>query len=50
MLKWYGHVKRMDERNILRRMLDAPVPRKRRKGAKEIWKVWGLKEEVKVEE
>ena len=44
-LKWYGHVKdgsrsqpnggcfkRRDEWHVLRRMLDAPVPGKRRRG------------------
>ena len=28
-LKWYGHVKRRSEGQVLRRMLDAPVPGKR---------------------
>ena len=30
-VKWYGHVKRMDRGHVLR-MLDAPVPGKRRRG------------------
>ena len=30
-LKWYGHVKRMYEGHMLRRMVDAPVPEKRRR-------------------
>ena len=34
-LKWYGHVKRRAERHLLRRMLDAPVPGKRRRGRRE---------------
>ena len=34
-LRWYGHcVKRRDEGDMLRRMVDAPVPGKR-------WRVWG---------
>ena len=38
-LKVYGHVKRRDEGHVLRRMLDAPVPRKRRRGRKKTsWK------------
>ena len=48
------HFKRRDEGHVLGRMLDAPVPGKRRRGrhktggktrVKEIWTVWGLKEE-----
>ena len=49
-LKWCGHVKRREEGHVLRRMLDAPVPGKRRRGrqttkdgktrVKEIWKVY----------
>ena len=31
-IKWYGHVKRKDKGHVLRRMLDAPVPEKRRIG------------------
>ena len=31
-LEWYRHVKRMDVGHMLRRMLDAPVPGKRRRG------------------
>ena len=31
MLKWYGHVKRMYEGHMPRRMVDAPVPEKRRR-------------------
>ena len=38
-LKWYGRVKRRDEGPVLRRMLDAPVPGKRRRGRQETrWK------------
>ena len=37
-LKWYGHVKRRDE-DVLRRMVDAPVPGKRRRGRQKTrWK------------
>ena len=37
--KWYGHVKRRDEGHVLRRMLDTPVPGKRRRGRmKARWK------------
>ena len=44
-LKWFGHVKKRDEGHALRRMLDAPVPGKRRggrqkTGSKDILKVW----------
>ena len=31
-LKWYGHVRRMKEEHILRRMLDVDIPGKRRRG------------------
>ena len=31
-LKWYGHVRRMKEEHIVRRMLDVDIPRKRRRG------------------
>ena len=31
-IKWFGHVKKRDEGHVLRRMLDAPVQRKRRRG------------------
>ena len=38
-LKWYGHVKRRDEGHTLRRMLDAPVPgKRRRRKQKSRWK------------
>ena len=38
-LKWYGHVKGRDEGHVLRRMLDAPVPGKRRRGRQKTrWK------------
>ena len=38
-LKWYGPVKRRDEGHVLRRMLDAPVPGKRRRGRQKTrWK------------
>ena len=38
-LKWYGYVKRRDEGHVLRRMLDAPVPGKRRRGRQKTrWK------------
>ena len=38
-LKWYGHVKRRDEGHELRRMLEAPVPGKRRRGRQKTrWK------------
>ena len=31
-LKWYGHVRRMKEEQIVRRMLDVDIPGKRRRG------------------
>ena len=31
-LKWYGHVRRMKEGHIVRRMLDVDIPGKRRRG------------------
>ena len=31
-LKWYGHVRRMKEEHIVRRMLDVDIPGKRRRG------------------
>ena len=31
-LKWYGHARRMKEEQIVRRMLDVDIPRKRRRG------------------
>ena len=31
-LKWYGHVRRMKEEHIVRRMLDVGMPGKRRRG------------------
>ena len=31
-LKWYGHVMRMKEEHIVRRMLDVDIPGKRRRG------------------
>ena len=43
-LKWYGHVKRWDERHVLRRTLDAPVPgrgRQKTRWKDILWKVWG---------
>ena len=30
-LKWYGHVRRMKEEHIVRRMLDVDIPGKRRR-------------------
>ena len=38
-LKWYGHVRRMKEEHIVRRMLDVDPPRKRRRGRPSLrWK------------
>ena len=38
-LKWYGHVKRMKEEHIVRRMLDVEIPGKRRRGRPNLrWK------------
>ena len=38
-LKWYGHLKRMDDVHMLRRMVDAPVPGKRPRGRQKTrWK------------
>ena len=38
-LKWYGHVRRMKEEHIVRRMLDVDIPRKRRRGRPNLrWK------------
>ena len=31
-VKWYGHIKRTDERHVLRRVLDGPQPGKGRRG------------------
>ena len=31
-LKWDGHVRRMEEEHIVRRMLDMDIPGKRRRG------------------
>ena len=31
-LKWYGHVRRMKEEHIVRRMLDGDIPGKKRRG------------------
>ena len=31
-LKWHGHVMRMKEEHVVRRMLDANIPGKRRRG------------------
>ena len=38
-LKWYGHVRRMKEEHIVRRMLDVDIPEKRRRGRSNLgWK------------
>ena len=38
-LKWYGHVMRMKEEPIVRRMLDVEIPEKRRRGRPNLrWK------------
>ena len=38
-LKWYGHVRRMKEEHIVRRMLDVEIPGKRRRGRPNLrWK------------
>ena len=38
-LKWYGHVRRMKEEHIGRRMLDVDIPGKRRRGRPNLrWK------------
>ena len=38
-LKWYGHVSRMKEEHIVRRMLDVEIPGKRRRGRPNLrWK------------
>ena len=38
-LKWYGHVRRMEEEHIVRRMLDVDIPGKRRRGRPNLrWK------------
>ena len=38
-LKWYGHVRRMKEEHIVRRMLDVDIPAKRRRGRPNLrWK------------
>ena len=38
-LKWYGHVKRMKEEHIVRRMLDVEIPGKRKRGQSNLrWK------------
>ena len=33
-LKWYGHVRRMKEEHIVRRMLDVDIPGKKKRAAK----------------
>ena len=39
LLKWYGHVRRMKEEHIVRRMLDVDIPGKRRRGRPNLrWK------------
>ena len=39
LLKWYGHVRRMKEEHIVRRMLDVNIPGKRRRGRPNLrWK------------
>ena len=38
-LKWYDHVRRMEEEHIVRRMLDVDIPGKRRRGRPNLrWK------------
>ena len=38
-LKWYGHVRRLKEEHIMRRMLDVDIPGKRRRGRPNLrWK------------
>ena len=38
-LKWYGHVRRMKEEHIVRRMFDVDIPGKRRRGQPNLrWK------------
>ena len=38
-LKWYGHVRRMKEEHIVRRMLDVDITEKRRRGRPNLrWK------------
>ena len=38
-LKWYGHVRRMKEEHIVRRILDVDIPWKRRRGRPNLrWK------------
>ena len=38
-LKWYGHVRRMKEEHIVRRMLDVEIPGERRRGRPNLrWK------------
>ena len=38
-LKWYGHVRRMKEEQIVRRMLDVDIPGKRKRGRPNVrWK------------
>ena len=54
-LKWYGHVRRMKEEHIVRRMLDVEIPGKIRRGRPNLrWKdvckrdmtIVGLKEDT----
>ena len=47
-LKWYGHVKRWDGGHVLRRMLDAPVPGKRRRGRQKTGGKTNVKCELEV--
>ena len=48
-LKWYGHVRRMKEEHIVRRMLDVEVPGERRRGRPNLrWKDACKREMTKV--
>ena len=48
-LKWYGHVRRMKEEHIVRRMLHVEIPGKRRRGRPNLqWKDACKKDMTKV--
>ena len=49
-LKWYGHVRRMKEEHIVRRMLHMDIPGKRRRGRPNLrWEYACKKDAIEVE-
>ena len=47
-LKWYGHMRRMKEERIVRRMLDVGIPGKRRRGRPNLRSKYACKRDVTV--